>query len=83
MTARYSTPMTEFTNYVKTDPEAPGPRITPAALITPEARDHIREFWKLPDAQVGMWILMLQNGEGFLMTDSNFQAKYERMHTTA
>lgn len=79
---RFKTPMTSFTNYIKTEPDAPGPRLTPAALITQEALEHVRKHWNLPDAEVGMWVLMQPNGDAILMTDSNFQAKYTHAHTT-
>lgn len=82
MTGRFKTPMTTFTNYVKVDPDALGPRITPAALITQEALAHVRAFWKLPEAQAGMYILLHANGNGSLMTESNFKAKFTPAHTT-
>jgi len=82
VTDRFKTTMTTFTNYVTAEPDAIGPRLTPAALITQEALAHIRAHWNLPHAQVGMYLLLHANGKGTLMTESNFKARYVEAHTT-
>lgn len=76
-------PKIVFRNYIKADPNAIGPRMQPAALIHKAAVEYVREYWKLPDAQAGMYILLHPNGNGTLMTASNFAARFVKAHTTA
>lgn len=74
--ARFVDNQMSFNNYIKTEPEAMGPDLQPAALIEQDAVDHVRKYWGLKDAQAGMYLLLHPNGNGTLMTESNFKARF-------
>lgn len=83
MTSKYGTPMTSFSNYIKSDLSYSGPRMAPAAVVTSDAVEHVQKYWNLPEAKVGDYVLMLPNGGGRLMSPEKFKRTYVPAHTIA
>lgn len=76
MSSRFGNPDLSFANYVKSDEEAEGPRMTPAAKISEPALEYVKKFWHVPSAQVGDYILMSPNGPGKIMSAADFEKTY-------
>lgn len=83
MSERFGTPMTKFNNYVKKNPDTPGPRMQPAAQITEKALEHVKKYWGLDDVRAGDYLLLHPNGNGELMRPEHFERAYVKAHTTA